>query len=73
MKRHITSEQIDKLAAGNAIDLKLSPKRVLTLDPKTEQERALERLEAKFEAERAKITGVASEVVEATVDTNIDE
>lgn len=73
MRRYITKEQIETLSAGTSIDLRLSPKRVLTLDPKTEQERALERLEAKFEAERAKITGVAGDIVEATVDTNINE
>ena len=73
MRRHITAEQIDKLVTGNAIDLKLSPKRVLKLDPKTDAERKLEALHAKYEAEKAKIIGVASEVVEPKVDSNIDE
>lgn len=52
----ITSEQVDVLANGDDLVLNLSPKRTLLLSTKTVKQRKLEALEAKFEADKAKLS-----------------
>lgn len=51
----LTSEQVEVLSKGEDLVLNLSPKRTLLLSTKTPKQRKLEALEAKFEADKAKL------------------
>lgn len=57
----LTKAQIDTLVAGSDLTLEISPQRALVLGTKTELQIKKERLQAKYEAEMAKIDGAMNQ------------
>ena len=78
MKYHVTMNMLDELSNGNIVTLR-GGVRPIELDPKSDAHRKLEALDAKYEVDRSKLVGeietptVTAEIVEPTVDTNIDD